>query len=541
MFKTLLRQSYKTKQNTRWKDLSEASEALYKKQDPFEPYQLINELIREVDIPLDSGVFLFMSQKIKGGIRSALKQLLFTTSPHLVQQSILHTYDPSRSLSFYLPKFFLRALKQKGVNINFQESRSLFIKSILGKYLEGFKVLGTLMQHRDNFSEKKTDPFCSIHGGPEGILPQKGTNTFLNWLENYEITQKNICSFYRFVGDVDQKFPVQFEKPIHISPHTFPNLNLKNKLIFLLQSVCFLLVSGVFLLGARWQLSFLSKEILYTLYFKNLTASQKAKRYIFFCHNLGFRPLWTYQAEIDKREVVLAFYASSYTLFTYNDIELSKDLKLPYVQVASWPRYWVQSIDFKNTLSELLEAAAEIEVVGAFPFTDRGEAVPLLKSNEVLVFDVDPSDDYLEYTKHGYILPNFTKEIVLKFWKDLYQVAKSLNLCLVHKRKRSDPLEAGSYVDLLLTFQKDPSTYRTIPETINTYELLKKNKKNLSISLPFTSTGEMSKLLGAKGIYYNPMGGVHSEQIHSTGVAVMTKLDNLKDWLLKEMNERRTW
>ena len=539
MLKTLLRHSYKTKQNTRLKDLSEASEALYKKKNPFVPYQLINDLIREIDIPLDSGMFWFVSKKIKGGISSALKQLLLTTSPHLIQQSILHTHEPSKPLSFYLPKVFLRALKQKGVNVNFQESRIFFVKSVLGKYFESFKVLGALIRNRDNFSMEKSDNFCSIHGGPDGILPQKGTNTFLNWLEGSERVQENIYSSYRFVANQTHTSNIQFDKSIHISPHTFPSLTLKNKMIFVLQSFCFLLISSVFFLGARWQLAFLSKEILYYFYFKNLTASQKAKCYIFFCHDLGFRPLWTYQAEKEEREVILAFYASSYTLFTYNGVSLSKDLKLPYVQVASWSHYWVQSADFKDTLSELLEVTAKVEVVGAFPFTDRGVEVPILKKNEVLVFDVDPSDDYLEYTKHGYILPNFTNEVVLKFWKDLYQVAKSLNLCLVHKRKRSDPLEAGDYVDLLLTFQKDPSTYRIIPENINTYELIKKNKNFLSVSLPFTSTGELSALLGAKGIYYNPMETVQSEKTHAGEVSVITKPDNLKEWLLRGTNERK--
>ncbi|NCQ67541.1 MAG: hypothetical protein GW748_07325 [Alphaproteobacteria bacterium] len=408
------------------------------------------------------------------------------------------------------------------------------MKSVLGKYFESFKVFGSLIRNRDKFSSEKFSDFCSIHGGPDGILPQKGTNTFLNWLESHERAQKNVCSSYKFVSDQDHKGIIQFDKPIYISPHTFSSLTFKNKIIFALQAFCLLMISGAFLLSARWQLAFLSKEIIHCLYFKRLTAGQKAKRYIFFCHNLGFRPLWTYQAEKEEREVILVFYASSYTLFTYNDISLPKDIKLPYVQIASWSHYWVQGVEFNKILFELLETPAKIEVVGAFPFTDRGVEIPTLRKNEVLIFDVDPNSDYLQYTKHGYILPNFTDEIVLNFWKDLYKVAKDLNLCLVHKRKRTDPLISRDYIDLLLEFQHDPSIYRRINENISTYELIKRNKNTLSVSLPFTSSGELTKLLGGRGVYYNPMGKIHSEEIHAAGVTTITGIDALKRWFLKK-------
>ena len=86
----------------------------------------------------------------------------------------------------------------------------------------------------------------------------------------------------------------------------------------------------------------------------------------------------------------------------------------------------------------------------------------------------------------------------------------------------------------MLTFQQDPSIYRLINENIHTYELIQKNKNILSISLPFTSTGELATLLGSHGIYYNPMGAVHSEKTHAGETPVITGVDNLKKYFMKK-------
>lgn len=525
----------KYSEKARLKALSDASHFLYQQQNPYIPYRIISLLIREGSISLSRDLFFFINKEWSQSLKALIKQQLITTSPYLVQQCILYHHQPKISLSFYFPKKFLFFLSNNGVNVNKLHSKIIFTKRILGKYVEGLKCFYELILNSSVNAEEYEGAFCSLHGTFDALLPRHERYTFLNWLDQ-ESPLKGKFSSYRFLASNVENKSIDFKKNIHFSNSLFDGLSAKNRIIFISKAFCLLALAGVLLIAGRWQLAFLSKEILQYMYFELLPCDKKAKCYLFFCHDLGFRPLWTYQAQQENRDVINVFYASSYTLFTYSDISVPSDIKLPYVQISSWPHYWVQSNHFKKILTELIEMPAKIDAVGAFPLTDCATTAPLLGDNEILVFDVDSSSDFLEYSKHGYIIPNYTDDIVIKFWADLSVIASELNVRLVHKRKRNDPIDSIKYKKLLSDLEKNPKTYKIISGDINTFELIHKNKNIRIISIPFTSTGELSVLLGAKrSIFYNAINNIADEEKHAREVPVITGLQNLRKWLHSEL------
>jgi polysaccharide biosynthesis PFTS motif protein len=518
-------------------ELTKASNFLYAQKNPYEPYRFFNFLLRNFNINPGSEVFLFVSRDLKSAITSLLKQILIKSTPHFIHQSILFYHDKNKNRQFYLPKKLLQLLASQGIKINYKGSFIKFASFILSHWAQGIKTVLILIKSCKS-SIHIQQSYCWINNIPQEALPKKNSETFIHWLDKSGQLSSKIKSYWVMADPGFQK-DIFFEKPVFLMRQEFPALNrFTKKLLFMLKALTISIVSGVLIILGRWQLALLLKEIITYQYFCLLSKEQKALCYIFLCSQMGYRPLWTYQAEKEGIKVVNFFYASSYTLFHYNNEPVPKDIKLPAIQSASWSTVWVQSSEFKETLSALLEEPTKIDVMGPVPFVDGGVPVPEIQKNEVLVFDVDPSSNFVEYTKHGYIIPYLSDAIVCQFWEDLYALAKKFEITLLHKRKRDEALEESQYTMMLRNFKKTPAFYKQISPSISTTKLLEKRVP--SVSLPFTSTGELAKLLKGKAIYYDPFSTIYNASEHARGVEVIQGINSLERWFEEVIEDSKS-
>lgn len=523
----------KNRKNSRRDIIKNASEFLYKQQDPFVPYGHINELIKNVNVELFPEIKIFCPSSMVSILSITLKQIIFASS-HLLQQLIIYEYDPKQKLDFFLPKNFLNFLNSKGIRVNYLKSYYNLMKLSFGRLILSLNTFYSLICMSNLTSDNDYKSTCTVVEVPTGLLPIKNSSTFLHWLENSSPFRKKFTRFKIITNDTSGK-KIYFSKKVDLSHEVFPGVNMLSKLIFLFYFTSYFLIAFLMLCFGRWQLSFLSTELITLIYYKLIPQTKKSCAYIFFANKLGLRPLWTYLASKEGIQIVNVFYASSYTLFTYGEELSNEQYILPVIQNANWPNYWVQTDDFSQKLQSMLLQKANIETVGVFPFQDYGLNVPSIKGRNLFVFDVDPSSNFSEYTEHGYIIPNYTDEILTAFWKDIFECAKELNIQIIHKRKRLDPIISKAYGSLLNKIKKNSGLYKQINPNISIYNLIKKNINIPAICIPFTSAADIGYGLGGKCAYYNALERIPNPEKHDPLVHTIYGKDQLKKWLVTQM------
>jgi polysaccharide biosynthesis PFTS motif protein len=123
----------------------------------------------------------------------------------------------------------------------------------------------------------------------------------------------------------------------------------------------------------------------------------------------------------------------------------------------------------------------------------------------------------------------YTADITNKFLDDIFEVFKSLNFTIVHKRKREIGKLAHYKYRNYIKDIKDNIKYISIDSNIAPQRIIPNSM--LVISMPFTSTAIIAKCMQKTSIFYDPTGNVNKDNIASHGIQLISGKESLKSWV----------
>jgi len=289
------------------------------------------------------------------------------------------------------------------------------------------------------------------------------------------------------------------------------------------------------LLCGHWAAAILLLDVIELGYFRLLPPKARAQAYIFTLGDQASRPLWTWAAEQDGAITPLVYYASSYNLFAYGEAPVPPDLRHPALIPNQWGELWFQSNGARDLFLSLLEGPRSAKVVGGFDLIDAGLPLSELPTRAVAVFDVEPTGQLLRTAQAGYLVPHLSEDPVLAFWRCLFDVAQELDIILVHKPKRPNPLvREGRYLALIREMIK-AGRYIEVDSRIGPLRLIQ--ALPASVALPFTSVGDLVDPITQRVAYLDSAGTIAAPEVHACGTLVLVGRNELLDWLRTRLGD----
>ena len=150
--------------------------------------------------------------------------------------------------------------------------------------------------------------------------------------------------------------------------------------------------------------------------------------------------------------------------------------------------------------------------------------------NTALIFDIQPRR-YSFANRQGVDFDYINYKTNKAFLEDCFEVINKTSLTLVLKRKR-DVYNVFHKGYAMLIKELKVKGLKEI-ET-NTFVLEAIKQSSMVISLPFTSTSRIAKILGVPTIYYDPTGRILKNDPASRGIKVINNIKDLKKWIVNQ-------
>jgi polysaccharide biosynthesis PFTS motif protein len=256
---------------------------------------------------------------------------------------------------------------------------------------------------------------------------------------------------------------------------------------------------------------------------------QSLPNFIIFSDSDGIlKPFWVNALENRKIRIQYFFFSS----YDSPSVILGEDPRTDFWKLNSWPEiHCVDSYQANFIETNRLTNYQQIYVSGFPDFTDY--PFDMIQNEEdsrlrLLVFDYEPRIGHYGYSSIndcGY----YSYESNIKFIRDLYELAKELNLIMFHKPKR---IYADSDRDVIYTkFIKslDTNLYKKIDPRVSPRKLIK--QAHLVISKPITSTAFIAKTEKINSIFFDPIGKINPSDPALRSIPLFRSTKEIKDFL----------
>ena len=269
-------------------------------------------------------------------------------------------------------------------------------------------------------------------------------------------------------------------------------------------------------------------EIINSKAFSYASKNNMMDEYIFSYQGNGHRPLWTYDAEDNKKKISLFFYSTNTEPYTVKFIKQSTKSSdwsgLGYDNFYVWDNFQKEII-LKNITNRKLS----IEILGPILIHINKEyKLPFNKF--IAAFDITPErmSKKLFLTKdiiNGYFLNKFYNDI-LKL-----SILKKLPLVIRTKKNFLDKYNYDkNYILCLQNIQKYKHVKIVTRESSSLNSIIKESL--CCISYPFTSTAIVANELRKPSIYYDPTKLISNLNNHiDHGIKTLNDFDSLKKWV----------
>ena len=250
-----------------------------------------------------------------------------------------------------------------------------------------------------------------------------------------------------------------------------------------------------------------------------------ALEYLFHNSGVGYRPLWTYDAEKRGARVICYHYST----FEQPKMKNGYSTQKYDFGAANWPLYLVWDKYQANQYWREIGPEANVAVVGPIWFSDAPDDVRI-PEDSIGVFNVDP-------WRIGLHLPISTignyaadhPDFNARFLEDIQQVLTEHSLTMAWKKKRDigERLrKADRQVHKKLATKKNVVV---IPPSISAIRLV--DACQGTISIPFTSTALFRREEKMPSIYYDPTGWIQRDDRGAHGIPIVVGIDELRQWV----------
>jgi polysaccharide biosynthesis PFTS motif protein len=447
-----------------------------------------------------------------------------------LNKKILYSIGNNNSSIIYpLPFKWLNLLKKNGINVSIIRSRLIFFIFIIRRFSYGsYLVLINLYQGIKNLISKKkqVENFNYFEGLSINNIPENNTGfDIISWYENIYKKKKSVSFYFHSVKNREKNFFIN-NKMISFKKSSVPELNnIYSFFSFLIWSFFTFFYCIVDLLFGNFTNSLFFLEGTKAKLFQLTENRYLAKEYLFNISGMTYRPLWTYIANEKGSDITLYFYSTNCEPLVINN----KKLDISYLyKLMNWPKYLVWDKRQSDFIKEAIGNYQNIEVVGPIWFSSSNVKLPDIPKSSILVFDVQPVRDFY-YQILGLNFDYYTADITNKFLDDIFEVFKSLNFTIVHKRKREIGKLAHYKYRNYIKDIKDNIKYISIDSNIAPQRIIPNSM--LVISMPFTSTAIIAKCMQKTSIFYDPTGNVNKDNIASHGIQLISGKESLKSWV----------
>jgi polysaccharide biosynthesis PFTS motif protein len=438
--------------------------------------------------------------------------------------------DPGTRVVHPLPSAWRNVLREHGFEVAELRSRILWIGYLA--MLLAFGAFSVARRVAESAARAPARPppgkYVFFHGLSRGNLPRPcsdgKSHDVISWYARSRFAPgatDSLCHDVRGVGDTSVLgIPV-----LSVAAAVPPLAGARAVLRFLGWSAAAMSRALLDLLRGRWAAAVMLGEATRSAVVRLQDQHALAQEYLF--HNSGwiYRPLWTYDAAARGSRIVFYFYSTNCEPFK----RVTGYPAVPYGWCTmTWPRYFVWNELQAEFVRRVVGRNVRIEVVGAIWFHSSATELPKLPPRSVAVFDVQPVRASL-YNEFALDFDYYTPETAVAFLSDVHAAMEVVDGTLVHKRKRKiDSLAHPSYrhfVDAqssaprFLSIDSDTSAVRVIESC------------DAVISMPFTSTALLGRLLGKPSVYYDPHGKCQKDDRAAYGIPILCGADELRAWL----------
>jgi polysaccharide biosynthesis PFTS motif protein len=312
----------------------------------------------------------------------------------------------------------------------------------------------------------------------------------------------------------------------------FPPISkISGLVVFLLWSLRVVSISLFDLIRGNWWHALLFGESYKSKIFTIVDHKLIAKDYLFHNSSWIYRPLWTYEAEKRGSRILFYFYSTNVEGF-------KQSIGYPPAyfgwKTSTWSNVLVWDKEQQDFVKRSLDMKVNTLIVGSIWFESGIEEIPVLPSNTIAVFDVQPVRDAF-YNTLGISFDYYVPENCNQFLMDIYEVLTKNNLTLVLKRKRNiGKLIHYKYQNLLKELENKPNFVSLDPD-LRAQQIIENCKA--VISMPFTATALIAKEMGKSTIYYDPCGLIQRDDRGAHGIKIIRGKKELDDWLHNLMEE----
>lgn len=337
----------------------------------------------------------------------------------------------------------------------------------------------------------------------ESIPINKNQENIFNWIKsNFGVTNKSI-EFHHSVNSISFNSRIK-KSPLKVNCLYYnSSKQLFRILIFAFKQI---------IQGLKYPvIHIILFEILKTksiLYNKQI----QYRRYFFNNSDYMYRPIWTYFVERTKREIWFYFYSTN----NY-EIEKSTEKLTPNKQHNGWALSTWQRLLFWNDQHQTLykihnhHPLIESRILTPPPFITYNKSLEKrdkINKPVIALFDVQPYE-YEHLILFGLSNNYYTFQTTKKFIEDLIDISKKLNAKILFKQKRSyPPTVSKEYVKFINSIQNPD--FEIINSSESAYSII--TIANYVVSMPFTSTHQLSKSLNIPSCYYDSSGTLSSKE-----------------------------
>jgi polysaccharide biosynthesis PFTS motif protein len=435
----------------------------------------------------------------------SLRQYLYTHLIHIkINEALIKSLAFQDKIIFPLPLQWIKVLEKEKVNVS-----KFFCLVFWYFFVIKFFLYAQLFSLKEIFKfffsktkENKKSFYFSNFPYNEVNNQNKASNFFIMFRNKFGNDCKN---FYH--DNVNLPNELNLPQGINlIKKKNFTRISsLKLLVSYIFMWPFFSLVSFL-LIFFNWSYAVFLKEILLKFIFSHDEKNRFS--HYFFSNSISlYRPLWTYDINLNKSKYYFYFYSiASLPIEKKNLIDVNKFYRFfrsNYygLKYLSWKNFLFWNNFQKDFYSKKLLNNENINYDLIEPTLDFGKNIEVISQKKILsVFDISPFRTSY-YAKRNAPLMTHEK-MIFKFYEDIINLKVKYNLHLLIKIKRFkfSNVISKRYINYLdkLGSMKDVTL---LDESFSVESII--NRSDLVICSPFTTPGVTSKLLKKNSVYYD--------------------------------------
>ena len=485
-------------------------------------HQIINEMMKKrIFIDKKNILDTYFFGELIDESDLIIKQYFFQTFIHenkIFSKFLLYFSEFEKWSFFILPSFALKIIKNK-IDINFLTSQLLFKLYEIYKISKGiYFFIKVLIKSfiKIVFYKQKKNFHSSVYFADlvEKFLPSKknGYDMVSSVLRNDNKKLDKVKVYSNCIKKSNINDVEYFD--------LFIIYDFKSLIKFFIKFVILLFVSFISLINGKWYISILFEEKLKKILIENMQIDKLPNKIYFNLTSFMYRPIWTYFKYEKKFDTAMIIFSDPY----YN--ENTDD----YFKLMSWPEYFVQSINTKKKLQNLLNYQFNSIICDYIGFNDTINEFN--KKIDIIIFDDEPFREW-----HSVNLlrseDHWNEKACLRYLNDLGDVfrGKNFNIAIKLKKKNLKKI-SKKYLNI---FKKNNLNFLFIDPKFSAIEIIKKT--SVVIAFPFSTTAHYGIKLSKNTIYYYPF-KLKNKPWVDEGIKVIEEKHKLLEWVQKiEINK----